>query len=628
MEQNVSGKGLVNWVLLLVLTVAAGALARYAQSATGLAATVFIGMGFLVALVAYVQMRLVERERLERLEFDELRKSATSASLFTTPDAEQFPARRAREQFERYFVPAFALLLLAGQGLGAYFLWRHLGADRPSTVEQATVAMTLYGMLALVYFQVGKYSAVLARLQQQPFLRPQAAYLLLGSLLCVVTAGVEAAGWAGYPQADVIAARVLVIILALVAVENLVTLVLEIYRPRVKEQVVHPLYESRLIGVLSQPGGLIATAAQALDYQFGFKVSQTWFYRFLERAFVWLVLGQLAVLLLSTCFVFIEPGEQALLLRWGRPVAGREVLDPGPHLKWPWPVDRVERYPTERVQHFTVGIVEGDEFAAQRVLLWTKPHAKEEFNLIVASGDARAAGAAAPEGEQAVPVNLLTVNMPVQYQIADLRAYAFGHADAGKLLQFLAQREVTRYLVNVDFDEIMGRGRRAASEELRQRIQAQADAHRLGVRVLFVGLHGIHPPIKVAGDFERVLGALQEKEATNHLARAYAAERVPLAQAEAVRKVNEAEAYRARLTSLAAGTAARFTNQVLAYQASPEVYRLRTYLDTVSRSIAPARKYVIVPSNTHEVVTLNLEDRLRRDLLDVTLPASPAPASR
>jgi membrane protease subunit HflK len=103
---------------------------------------------------------------------------------------------------------------------------------------------------------------------------------------------------------------------------------------------------------------------------------------------------------------------------------------------------------------------------------------------------------------------------------------------------------------------------------------------------------------------------------------------VPLAQAEAVRKVNEAEAYRARLTSLAAGTAARFTNQVLAYQASPEVYRLRTYLDTVSRSIAPARKYVIVPSNTHEVVTLNLEDRLRRDLLDVTLPASPAPASR
>lgn len=624
MDTNVSSKGLVNWVLLLVLTVVAVFLARYAQSATGMVAAVFMGMGFLVALVAYFQMRLVERERLERLEFDELRKSAASASLFTTADADQFPARRAREQFEKFMVPAFALLLLLGQAAAVYFLWPWVGQDRPATQQQATVALTLYGLLALVYFQVGKYSAALARLQQQPLLRPQAAYLLLGSLWCVVTAGVEAAGWAGYPQADRAAARVLLVLLALVAAENLTTLVLEIYRPRVKDQVVHPLYESRLVGVLSQPGGLITTAAQALDYQFGFKVSQTWFYRFLERAFVWLVLGQLSVLLLSTCFVFIEPGEQALLQRWGRPVPGREALGPGPHLKWPWPVDRVQRHLTERVQHFTIGIVEGEEFAAQRVMLWTKPHAKEEFNLIVASKDARGGGANALDGEQTVPVNLLTVNMPVQYQIADLRAFAYGHANAGQLLQFLAQREVTRYLVNVDFDEIMGRGRRAASEELRQRLQAQADAHRLGVRILFVGLHGIHPPVKVAADFERVLGALQEREATNLLAQAYAAERLPLAEAEATRKVHEAEAYRARLTALATGTAARFTNQVLAFQASPEVYRLRTYLDTVSRSLALTRKYVIVPSNTHEVVTLNLEDRIRPDLLDVTLPASPA----
>lgn len=626
MEQSVSTKGLINWVLLLVLTVVAVFLARYAHSATGIAAAVFIGMGFLVALVAYFQMRLVERERLEQLELDELRKSASSASLFTTPAAELFPARRAREQFEKFFVPAFSILLLLGQAAAVYFLWPWVAQDRPATVEQATVALTLYGLLALIYFQVGKYSAVLARLQQQPYLRPQAAYLVLGSLLCVVTGGVEAAGWAGYPRVDFYAARVLVGLLALVAAENLITLVLEIYRPRVKDQLVRPLYESRLVGVLSQPGGLITTAAQALDYQFGFKVSQTWFYRFLERAFVWLVLGQLSILLLSTCVVFLEPGEQALLLRWGRPVSGREVLGPGPHLKWPWPVDRVQRYLTERVQHFTIGLVADREFEEQRVLLWTKPHAKEEFNLIVASGEARAPGPGAPEGEQVVPVNLLSVNMPVQYQIADLRAFAYGHTDAGKLLQFLAQREVTRYLVNVDFNEIMGRGRRAASEELRQRLQTRADALQLGVRVLFVGLPGIHPPVKIAGDFERVLGALQEREATNYLAQAYAAERVPLAQAEAARRVNEAEAYRARLTALSAGTAARFTNQILAFRASPEVYRLRIYLDTVSRAIAPTRKYVIVPSNTHEVVNFNLEDRIRQDLLDVTLPAASSPS--
>ena len=620
MEQSIHKKGLVNWLLLLTLGVAATVLARYANSATGLVSGAFVGMGFLVALVAYFQMRLEERERLEGMEYDELRKSASSASLFTGQDAESFPARRAREQFERFVIPGFAILLFLAQGAGAYLLWRQVAGDAAATVHQATVSMTLSGLFALVYFQVGKYSAALARLQRERLLRPQASYLLLGSVLSVVTAGVEVAGWAGYTTVDPIVARVLVVTLGLVAVENLATLIFEIYRPRLKGQAEHPLYESRLIGILSQPDGLITTAAQALDYQFGFKVSETWFYRFLERAFAWLVLVQLGILLVSTSFVFIEPGEQGLLQRFGRPVTGREVLGPGPHLKWPWPVDQVQRYPTDRVQSFTVGIVEGDEYAQQRVVLWSKPHAREEFNLIVASRDAQGGGAT--EGEQAVPVNLLSVNMPVQYQVQDLRAYAYGHSDAGKLLQVLAHSEVSRYLVNVDFDEIMSRGRRAASDALRQRIQARADRYGLGVKILFVGLHGIHPPVKVAPDFENVFGALQDREATNHYARAYAAEWLPLAQAEAVRRVNEAEAQRARLTLLAAGTAARFTNQVQAYAASPEVYRLRTYLDTVSRAVGPARKYVVVPSNTHEVVTFNLEDKIRQDLLDVSLPAA------
>ncbi len=618
MEQSIHRKGLVNWLLLLVLAGVAASVAHYARSVTGLVSSVFIGVGFLVALVAWFQMRLEERERLEQMEFDEIRKASTAGSLFASPDAQGFPARRSREQFERYLVPAFALFLFLGQAAAAFLLWRYVKDDRGATLQEATVSMTLNGLMALIAFQFGKYSAVLARLQQQRFLRPQASSLLLAAVLGTITVGVEIAGWAGYPQVDLIAARVLAVLLGLVSIEILVTLVFEIYRPRVKGQAEHPLYESRLIGIFSQPGGLITTAAQALDYQFGFKVSETWFYKFLERAFIWLVLVQLSILFLSTCFVFLEPGEQALLERFGKPVAGREILGQGPHLKLPWPIDKVWRYQTDRLQSFTVGVVEGEEYENQRVLLWSRTHAKEEVNMLVASRDGSTNIAA--QGEQSVPVNLLTVKLPVQYQIRDLKAYAYGHADAGNTLQAIANAEVTRYLVSVDFDEIMGRGRRTAAQELARRIQARADAAGLGVNIVFVGLHGIHPPVKVAPDFERVFAALQDREATNHYARAYAAERVPLAQAEALRRVNAAEGYRIRLTALATAQAARFTNQLNAFEASPGVYKLRTYLDTVGRAVGPARKYIIVPTNTQEVVQFNLEDKIRQDLLDVTLP--------
>ena len=67
------------------------------------------------------------------------------------------------------------------------------------------------------------------------------------------------------------------------AVEMFVTLLLEIYRPRVKGKVARPLYDSRLVGLLAQPEGLFTTAAQALDYQFGFKVSETWFFQLLQK---------------------------------------------------------------------------------------------------------------------------------------------------------------------------------------------------------------------------------------------------------------------------------------------------------------------------------------------------------
>src|SRR5207237_10307150 len=115
--------------------------------------------------------------------------------------------------------------------------------------------------------------------------------------LCFVVALGIAGVQIEFPKADFYAAHVLCGLLGLVAIETLVNLVLEMYRPRVKGKVERPLYESRLVGLLGQPEGLITTAAQALDYQFGFKVSETWFYRlFVERALVWLRLLQLGLL--------------------------------------------------------------------------------------------------------------------------------------------------------------------------------------------------------------------------------------------------------------------------------------------------------------------------------------------
>ncbi len=202
---------------------------------------------------------------------------------------------------------------------------------------------------------MGKYSSGLARLRKQRLLRPGAAYLLLSAYACWTAAAALAAVYFNFLQADFFVGRALCVVVGLIALETLVGLVLEIYRVRLKGKDSRLLYESRLVGLLGQPEALITTAAHALDYQFGFKVSETWFYRFLEKALAWLVLAQLGILVLSSCVAVIPPGEKALLERGGRPVAGREVIGPGLHFKLPWPVDQVYRYRTEQIQSFIVG---------------------------------------------------------------------------------------------------------------------------------------------------------------------------------------------------------------------------------------------------------------------------------
>ena len=152
------------------------------------------------------------------------------------------------------------------------------------------------------------------------------------------------------------------------AAEMLVTLLLEIYRPRVKGRVARPLYDSRLVGLLAQPESLFTTAAQTLDYQFGFKVSETWFFQLLKKNLPALLLAQLAVLVLSTCVVFVDAGEQAVLEHFGKPVA---TLDAGAHFKLPWPVEKIYRYRTEQIQTFVVGYVPDAQSEKANTILWS-----------------------------------------------------------------------------------------------------------------------------------------------------------------------------------------------------------------------------------------------------------------
>ena len=624
MERSIQKNGLVNLTVALVIFLAGFAVTVFAGSLAGQAASIFLGLGVLVTFVSWFQMRLEVNERLEKLELDELARSR-GASLFEAKDAGSFPARNAREQFEKFILPGFAVLLLVLEAGGAWLLWYWSGKN-PALLKEAsaTAALSLFAIFALLLFLFGRFSVTMARLENHRLLRPGASFLLAGAYVCAFTALGIAGVEAKYPDADLWVARGLGVLLGLMAVENLLTLLLELYRPRVKGKVVRPLYESRLAGLLAQPESLFTTAAQTLDYQFGFKVSETWFFQACKQNLPVLLLLQLAVLLLSTTFFFVDAGEQAVREHFGKNAG---VYGPGAHWKLPWPADRIYRFRTEQIQSFAVGYTPDEQSEAANLVLWTVPHAKEENFLVGNRASATVAETGTNAAASTKPVGLISVSIPVQYQITNIADWVYNTATPEDFLTSLATREVVHYFAGSDLNEILSSGRLEAATALRGRIQAAANERRLGAKIVFVGLQDIHPPnggkSEVAKTYENVVSAGQTRLKKILDAEADAIRTNTLSEAQAFAVTNIADANRIRVVTAAYARAALFTNQIPAYEAAPSVYRQRLYLQNIAAATKGARKYVLLVTNTQDVIIFDLEDKIRTDLENLTVTNSP-----
>ena len=637
-QQNSKKLGFINGLVLLVVTIAALFLALKAGSTVGLAGVVLLSIGTLISFFGFIQSHLIDRERVEALEMQELDRTQGNESLFAGAAEDAYPARNARRQFEKWVVPAFSVLVLIGQALGLWWIYGELkdwtGGPTP---DGAVLSIMFFGLFMVVLFMMGKYSAGLARMDGQELLRPGANYMLLGSVISAAAVLAQAASFFGYSAWDKGITWVVFAVIAVSALENLVTLVLEIYRPRLDDKKARLLYDSRLIGLLGQPGGLVSTATQALDYQFGFKVSETWFYKYLEQKLALIIAIQVAVLFLSSSFVVIQQNEEAFLERFGK---RNDHLLPGFSFKLPWPIDKVYRYKTKKIQNFVLGVLDKDEAAKPnsgdpedvQVLLWTSQHnhgsskdPEQNYNMIVASSDVLLNTVAS----DSVPVNLLTVSIPVQYRINNLTNWVYNTDNAGSMLQKLSMRAVTRYLIGVDINELMGPGRTKAQEELKKDIQEQVDIQQLGAEIVFVGLQDIHPPVGqteqskasggVAESYEKVnvaqlhsetnrLGALQYKAGKVPQARGAASELLAKARSESTNKVAKAKA-----------EAGRFDQQMSAFNAAPSVYKTRSKLDAFQRATKGVRKYILSDPANRDIINLELQDKLRSDLLDVTV---------
>ena len=433
-------------------------------------------------------------------------------------------------------------------------------------------------------------------------------------------------------------------------------------------------FDSRLLGIINEPGQIFRSAADAIDYQFGFRVSQTWFYQLLEKAIVPLILFAAITLYLLSCFVVVAPNEEAVIEHFGNPLdrAGNcRLAGPGLTLKWPWPIDIAYKYPTKKIMDLNIGFVphidpETGEIVPEHVLLWGKEHYEQEYRIIVATEHT-----AAGSGQGAVPVSLINANLPVQYKVKDLYSFLYNHDEPERALESICYRELARFAASAKVEvsdeagleqSLFGAGRARAKKILSGTIQAAADKAELGVEIVFVGIQAIHPPAEVAADYQRVIGAIQYKKAIilqadaehNRILSTLAGS-VPDAdklhnlvveyqqakennQSEQIEKMEhdldsafeeargsifstlrQAKSYAFEKQTLARATGERFADQLKAYRASKDFYMQQQRLSVFEEVLNNVRKYVVVADvNDIQVFIVDVEGKPTPSLYDIS----------
>ena len=489
---------------------------------------------WLVLAIQFHQRGLAEQERLD---MSQLAREKSSATIFQKGEQTVLlaAAQRRLDVLEKWFLPVFAGLIAALEVGSGLYLLRSISAAGQSQTQQPLVAAIIMTAVAFVSFLLSRYATGMSVEPRWKPLRAGGSFFLAIALLCFALAvGLALVHFHVWSLLAVIA-YVIPVLLTVLGVETALNIVLDVYRPRFKGRYSRAAFDSRLLGIINEPGGIFRSVATAIDYQFGFQVSQTWFYKLLEKAIVPLLLFSAIALYLASTIVVVGPDEDGIVERFGKPMDARgepRMIGPGFHLKLPWPIDIARVYPTKAIMDLHIGYEPRIDpktglIVPERSLLWGKTHYEKEYDLLVASEHtAKEVGEEPSEG--AVPVSLVKANVPVQYRIGDLYKYMYNHSDPAKLLEGICYRELARFAASATVEvedgppgqgsgkvgeSLLGAGRTMAKEVLMKRIQEAADRQDLGVEVVFVGLQGIHPPPEVAPDYQAVIGAVQQKQA-------------------------------------------------------------------------------------------------------------------
>lgn len=315
----------------------------------------------------------------------------------------------------------------------------------------------------------------------------------------------------------------------------------------------------------------------------------------LKSSFTIVKFAMFALLIVFLCsgFFTVGPQERAIVLRFGKPVGGGQLLTPGLKFALPYPIDEVIKVPITELQRVTSTVG----------WFYTTP-------AMEALGDPPGGP---PSLNPAVDGYLITADLNIvharatlNYRIEDPVQYIFGFAGetnrpfsgagASNLVLNALNSALVKAASEFKVDEILYSDVLGFKDAVRRKVAEQLAAQKLGVIVEQVEFDK-RPPLSLKPDFARVNDSVQKRGTAINQAQSEANGVISQADAKASGMKNLAEVERDSLLNKLQGEAATFNDLLPSYRQNPQMFVQRRLTETLSRVMTNAQDKVFLSAN-------------------------------
>ena len=288
------------------------------------------------------------------------------------------------------------------------------------------------------------------------------------------------------------------------------------------------------------------------------------------------IVGILVIIVAIVAYNFftfrVQPDEQGVVLLFGK--YDRDA-PPGLNFRLPYPIETVFTPRVTRVNRVTIG-----QFADDTGTNTAGRDIPEESLML--TGDE----------------NIVDIDFTVLWVINNAPNFLFSMENPEATVKAAAESAMREVVGKSNIQPILTQARQITETDVQALIQETMDDFNSGVQITQVQLLKVDPPAEVIASFRDVQAARADQERLQNEAQTYANRVIPEARGQASQITEAAIAYRDRIVEEAQGQALRFTQVYESYIASPEVTRLRMYLDTLQDVFRTTDKVIIDESGS------------------------------